>query len=248
MSHENWIWGKHSVELCLQERPELILELFAQRDRRGVESENKIQGLVDELSLKVNTVFKFPKHIEEKRHQGWAARIKSFPVQWWRDFKEDYEGGKLEKKALRVLVLDRVQDPQNFGAILRSAAAFAFHYVVVPTREQCPLTGAVSVASAGQLFNVQIVQADSLKQVIEFFHKEAYLSCALKVGAESFASFVASSEQVKEKLILVLGSEGKGLKPSLEELIQKLLGIEMENGVESLNVSTSAAIAMHALR
>lgn len=140
-----------------------------------------------------------------------------------------------------VLVLDGITDPHNMGAILRSAAAAGVDGVIFPERRSAQINDTVIRASAGTAGRVPLVRAVNLGRALDELKEAGVWIYGLAAGPgshdyrrESFAGPTA----------LVLGSEGEGLHQKIAERCDQLLEIPMPGGIESLNVSASAAIAL----
>ena len=234
---EDWIWGEHSVEVCAEVNPENLLEVFVENA-----VSKKIAPLMEKLSgLKVSHVEKLPRFLSEKRTQGIAAKIKRFPVHHENDF---FEKVLKDNEKYQVLVLDRVQDPQNFGAIVRSAAALGATSIFIGRREQCPVNGTVALVSAGNLFRVKIFTANNLAKCCERLKDSGFWIGALAGGGKDLSVFL--KEAKPEKIAWILGAEEDGIQASVAKIAHEKIGIPMLEGVESLNVSNSAAIALYA--
>lgn len=144
-----------------------------------------------------------------------------------------------------VLVLDGVTDPQNVGAIFRTAAAFGARALVMQDRKSPPLTGALAKAATGAIELVPHVRAANLTRVVEELRGWGYLTLALEGEAQEALSDAIDSAR---PLALVLGAEGKGLRPSVAEACEKRAHIPIAPQMESLNVSVAAAIALYEAR
>ncbi|MEZ4813985.1 MAG: RNA methyltransferase [Bdellovibrionota bacterium] len=231
---DNWIWGEHSVEVCAETQPENLLEIFI--ENAAAKHLSKITAKLG--GLKVSPVEKLPRFLTEKRTQGIAAKVKSFPVFHENDFFETEVTPKSQ-----VLILDRVQDPQNFGAILRSAAALGANSIFIGRREQAPVNGTVALVSAGNLFKVKIYTATNLSRTCERLQEKGFTVFALVGGSKDLTQCLAESKA--ENVAWVLGAEEDGIQPNLAKTADQKVGIPMFPGVESLNVSNSAAIALY---
>lgn len=234
----NWIWGQHSVEAALECHPELVTEVFVDKSYAG-----EMPAAWKDLGIAIHKVPKLPAELAVHRTQGIAALLKNFPFVFWQDFREgDWLNGQIGSKG-QAAILDGVEDPRNFGAILRSAAAFGIKAIFVAARGQAPLTGVVAQASAGQLFRVPVVICNNLKQVIEASEGEADF-LALAAGGEVIKKALSSLPRGRP-LFWVLGSEGEGVRPTLAAQCTKTVCLPMEESVESLNVSVAAALAFY---
>jgi 23S rRNA (guanosine2251-2'-O)-methyltransferase len=140
-----------------------------------------------------------------------------------------------------LLVLDQVTDPQNVGAVLRSAAAFGAAGVVMPDRHTPPLTGVLAKAASGALDIVPVILVGNLAQALARLGEAGFLRVGLaEEGAEPLEAAMLTLP-----LALMLGAEGKGLRQLTREHCDRLCRISTKGALVSLNVSNAAAIALH---
>ena len=145
-------------------------------------------------------------------------------------------------KAL-AMVLDHVEDPQNLGAIVRSADAFGASFIVVPARRAAPLTEAVVRASAGATAWVPVIVVQNLNDALRKLKTAGFwIYAADMVGA------TLDQAKLEPKACFVLGNEGSGISRLLMENADETVAIPMVGHVESLNVSVSAALCMYEYR
>lgn len=138
-----------------------------------------------------------------------------------------------------IICLDRVEDPMNLGAIIRSAVAFDVP-LVLEKRHSPPLNETVAGASAGTIFKAKIHRTTNLPSFLKRTKMNGYwVVCADKKG-ESLAEF-----SFPERSIIVLGSEGRGLRKSVKSLCDFAVTIPMKGKIDSLNVSVAAAIFLY---
>jgi 23S rRNA (guanosine2251-2'-O)-methyltransferase len=140
-----------------------------------------------------------------------------------------------------VLALDGVTDPHNFGAILRSAAGAGVDGVVFPERRSAQVNETVMRASAGTAGRVALVRVVNLTRALEQLKEGGAWIYGLSAGS---ASRNYLDEPFDRATVLVLGSEGEGLHQKLEQHCDGLLAIPMPGGIESLNVSSAAAVML----
>ena len=140
-----------------------------------------------------------------------------------------------------LLLLDELQDPQNVGALIRSADAAGVHGVLLPKRRSCPLNMVVAKISAGAVNYVPVVQIGNIVQTL----------CGLKeqgfwvVGADMDGAALYFDADLDRPIVLVIGAEGKGLGRLVKENCDMLVRIPMQGGVNSLNASAAGAILMY---
>lgn len=176
--------------------------------------------------------------ITRKNHQGVVAYIS--PVAFYRI--EDILPGIYEQgETPFVLMLDRVTDVRNFGAILRTAECSGVHAVVIPSRNTAQLNSGTVKSSAGAIFKVPICRSDNLKVTLDYL-KQSGLSV---VAATEKASVVCYDTDLTGPVALLLGSEGEGIS---EEYLKKAdirVKIPLLGEIESLNVSVAAGVLMY---
>jgi len=148
-----------------------------------------------------------------------------------------------ENKSSLIVALDHIEDPQNLGAILRSADVFGIDAVIVPARRASPLTDAAASSSAGAIAWVPVIQVPNLKAAVEMLKKAGYWVYAADMQGKSVYTVRLSAQS-----LLILGNEGKGASRILKETADETISIPMRGHIDSLNVSASAAILMYEFR
>ena len=143
-----------------------------------------------------------------------------------------------------VIVLDQVTDPHNVGAILRSATAFGADALVTTARHSPQESGVLAKAASGALEHVTQIEVVNLADALSALSKQGFRTIGLDSdGPESFEVSLSG-----ERIAIVLGAEGKGLRQKTQATVDALARLEMPGAIRSLNVSNAAAIALYATR
>jgi 23S rRNA (guanosine2251-2'-O)-methyltransferase len=175
-------------------------------------------------------------------HQGIALQASAYPMA---AIDEIILAAGNRAEPLFVLVLDEVQDPQNLGTLLRSAEAVGIHGVVLPFRRTASVTPAVVSASSGAVEHLLITQVNLAQAITELKAKGAWV-----VGLEGGAGSKPIEEvDLSGDLVIVVGSEGSGMRPLTRKLCDYLVRLPMQGQVDSLNAAVAGSVALyHALQ
>jgi 23S rRNA (guanosine2251-2'-O)-methyltransferase len=228
---EEWIWGWHAVEAALGNAARgAPLRLLATPERakqiEGRFGRPKALELADNQQIAQSLP-------QGAVHQGVA--MKPAPLE-----SAELEDFAAERGAV-LLMLDQVTDPQNVGAILRSAAAFGARGVILQERHAPRFTGALAKAAAGAVEQIPVARVVNLSRALETLTESGWRAVGLTGAAERPLGEVLDGSPV----VLVLGSEGEGLRRLVSEHCDELARIPMPGGFESLNVSAAAAVALY---
>jgi 23S rRNA (guanosine2251-2'-O)-methyltransferase len=210
------VYGRQPVAELLRSRRRRALQVWATKDP-GVPYK---QATGDELTARAGT----------DAHQGVVAEAEPYPYAGAREL--------LAKPTGLVIVLDEVQDPQNLGAVCRTAEVAGALGVVIPERRAAEVTPAVCKASAGAVEHLAVAR---VRNIADFLTdaKQAGFWC---YGAAAGAASDAFSVDWPERVALVLGAEGKGLRPRVAKACDELVSVPMRGRLDSLNVSATAAV------
>jgi len=226
------IYGIHTVAEALKARR--VSRLV--HERGAGPRVDAIIARAQELRIPIETV---DRRVLEKMtrggvHQGVAADLQPMPAYTVDELVQDAPGPVL------LVVLDGIEDPQNVGAILRSADAAGVTGVVRQARHSAPLDGATAKASAGAVNHVRIATVVNISRTLEELKQ---------MGVWSVGFDAAGQERYDEvdytlPTALVLGAEGSGLRRLVRETCDRVVSIPMAGAVESLNVSVTAGVGL----
>lgn len=141
----------------------------------------------------------------------------------------------------RLIILDQIEDPHNLGAIIRSAESFGFDGVIIPERRSASVSPIVYKTSAGAINNINVIMVKNINRSIEEIKEAGFWV----YGLAGEASSPIDKTDLKGKVCLVVGNEGKGLSRLVRENCDILINIPMKGFVNSLNASVASAIAMY---
>ena len=143
-----------------------------------------------------------------------------------------------------LLLLDGVTDPQNLGAVIRSAAAFGANGVILPERRSASVNAAAWKVSAGAAAHMPVARVVNLTKALEGLKERGYYVVGLDGGGDKL---VGETGFESDPLVVVLGSEGSGLGRLVRETCDAIAGIPISSSVESLNASVAAGISLYAV-
>ncbi|MGD0686530.1 MAG: 23S rRNA (guanosine(2251)-2'-O)-methyltransferase RlmB [Streptosporangiaceae bacterium] len=172
-------------------------------------------------------------------HQGLALRVRPYSYAHADDLVTRARDAGEQPL---IVALDGVTDPRNLGAIVRSATAFGGHGVLVPVRRSAGVTAGAWKASAGTLARTPVAQAPNLVRALAAYQEAGLFVAGLDAGA---ATPIDQLDLADGPLVLVIGSEGKGLSRLVEESCDEVVRIPIRGPAESLNAGIAAGIALY---
>ena len=237
MNSENIIEGKNSVFEAFNANRG-IKKLFILKGNK----DEKINKLIDSVK-KTGTIIKFIERDEldnmasTMSHQGIIAEVEDYKYVEVEDIL-DYARKKNEDPL--IVLLDEVEDPHNFGAIIRSAECVGAHGIIIKNRNQAMVTATVVSASAGSSEYMRIARVTNLSKTIdELKDKGLWFACADMDGSEM------TKTNLKGSIGLVVGSEGKGVSRLVREKCDFVVKIPLKGHIDSLNVSVATGILLY---
>lgn len=255
------IYGLHPVQLALQCRRRIIYQLYVQHKYKDFsnDSKRKIVELADNLGIPVKEVKKniLEKISKKGVHQGVCLDVSRLHMQ---DIDENIseENEMIENKMPSIwLILDQIQDPMNFGAVLRSSYYFGLDKVCAVKQSSCKLSPVVSKASSGAM---EILPVYSISDLPTFLKKRRDLNWNI-IGTASYSESLSASNSSKylaihqliisKPTICILGNEGIGMSKHIYDLCDNIVTIFPETSrhprIDSLNVSVVCGIILHQL-
>ncbi|MCB1110410.1 MAG: 23S rRNA (guanosine(2251)-2'-O)-methyltransferase RlmB [Chlamydiia bacterium] len=217
------IMGKHAIEVVVKQNPERIVQIYSHKKDYPfpvtVVSKQKLASMVGSES-----------------HQGLVAEVKE------REFLTPKEFLKKAPEKSLVLMVDSINDPQNFGAILRAAECFGVDAVIYSKNRNVGLTPAVSKASVGASEIVPLMPVSNLFDTLKKFQEEGYFAVAAEAKEKSQ---MLSTFEFPQQTLLIMGAEGSGIQPLLSKHSDFHVMIPMQGMIDSLNVSQATAVLLN---
>jgi 23S rRNA (guanosine2251-2'-O)-methyltransferase len=233
------LFGLHVVREALSARHRKLGRLFVAADHKSAEVE-RLAALAREAGVPVE----FVSRDKIATRAGAAARTQGVVL----------EAGPIPERTLaalragkggqrRLVALDGVEDPQNLGAIARVAEAAGVRGLVLTRHRSPPLSAAVARASAGAIEHLPVARVTNLARALEELQGDGFWTVGADAGGGDDL-FAAPDRTFQGDLVVVLGAEGKGLRPAVQARLDHRLRIPMEGRIASLNVSAAAAVLL----
>ncbi|RMF92968.1 MAG: 23S rRNA (guanosine(2251)-2'-O)-methyltransferase RlmB [Candidatus Schekmanbacteria bacterium] len=230
------IYGLNPVKESIRAGKRKIFSIYLLKRRSDF-----FHNIIEEAERKnIRIIFSDEREIEKmassSTHQGIAAEISPYPYLSIDDFLKEVS----DKEDSFVLFLDGITDPMNFGSIIRSALLFGVDYIVTEERNCAPVTATVCKASAGAVEHMKIVVVTNLVKLAERLKDIGFWI----YGADAEASHSIREMDFPKKKVIVLGSEGKGIRRLLKTVCDDLFFIPTTRVIDSLNVSAAASVIL----
>ncbi len=237
-----WVAGRNSVVEVLRAKIPVTAVYVAEGTERDARLREAFQLAADQgLNLLEVTRGEMDRMTSGAVHQGLAARIPPYEY----SHADDLLGVAIAQGEKPLIVaLDSVTDPRNLGAVIRSASGFGAHGVLIPERRAAGMTASAWKTSAGAAARIPVAQTVNLVRQLKAYQAAG----CMVVGLSSDGDVALPSFELGDgPLVLVVGSEGKGLSRLVSETCDQLLSIPMANQLESLNAGVAASVALYAI-
>ena len=207
--------------------PNVLKELSKDMIQKVYTSRREIVKYCEENKIKYEYKdTNFLNKLCNKKHQGVIINVYEYKYFDYKDIEGDF-----------VVVLDHLEDPHNFGAIIRTCVAAGIKTIIIPKDRSVQVTDTVMKTSAGMLNHIKVVMVSNIVDTINKLKKDGYFIYASDMNGENYKSVDYSGKRV-----LVVGNEGKGVSRLVKENSDFLVKIPMNNVCESLNASVAAGI------
>lgn len=234
---ENQIEGKNSVFEAFN-AGRGIKKLFV---LNGIK-DDRVNKLVNDVK-KTGTIIKFTdreeldKMAETKSHQGIIAEVEDYK---YVEVSDILEYAKIKGEDPFIVLLDEIEDPHNFGAIIRSAECVGVHGIIIKNRNQAMVTSTVVSSSAGTSEYMKIARVTNLSKTIEELKNDGlWFACADMDGTEM------TKTNLNGPIGLIMGSEGNGVSRLVKDKCDFVVKIPMKGHIDSLNVSVATGILLY---
>jgi 23S rRNA (guanosine2251-2'-O)-methyltransferase len=245
-SDSEWVAGRNSVVEALRAG----LPVSALYVAEGAERDGRLREAFKLAAERGLTLAEVPRTELDRMtggavHQGLAARVPAYEYAHPDDLLD--VAASAGEPAL-IVALDSVTDPRNLGAVVRSAAGFGAHGVVIPERRAAGMTASAWKTSAGAAARVPVAQAVNLVRQLRAYQDAGCTVVGLAADGDlSLPALAADADLAGGPLVIVVGSEGKGLGRLVSETCDHLVSIPMSSDLESLNAGVAASVALYAI-
>lgn len=234
---ENIIEGKNAIFECLNSKRS-IKKLYVLKGMK----DNKVNSLITEVK-NLGGIVKFLEReeldsmAETKSHQGLIAEVEEYN---YVEVSDILEYAKEKNEDPFIVILDEIEDPHNFGAIIRSAECMGVHGIIIKNRNQAMVTPVVVSASAGAISYMRIAKVTNLSKTIDMLKEEGlWFACADMDGE------IVDKTNLKGSIAVVVGNEGSGVSRLVKEKCDYVVKIPMKGHIDSFNVSVATGILLY---
>lgn len=235
---KEFIYSRNAVYETLRARRR---DVFKIQIAEGAQEKGRLAEILQMAKDRHILVEKTPRARLDKihqNHQGVVAEVSGYS---YNDVVEILELANRKNEAPFILLLDSLNDPQNFGTLLRTAEAVGVHGVVIPLAHTVEVTPAVVNASSGASEHLLIARANLAQAIDALKEAEVWVVGLDQAGAE----LEANSRHLKGPLGLVVGSEGEGIRALVRSKCDIVLKLPMRGRIESLNAAVAGSVALY---
>jgi len=237
-----WIAGRNSVVEALRAHMPIKSVYVAE----GADRDGRLREVLRVAAERGISLLEVPRNdldrlTEGAVHQGLAAKVPAYEYAHPGDLLD--RAAELGEPPL-IVALDSVTDPRNLGAVVRSAAGFGAHGVLVPERRAAGMTASAWKTSAGAAARVPVAQATNLTRQLKAYQEDGCMVVGLAADGDVA---LPDLDLAAGPLVVVVGSEGKGLSRLVSETCDQLVSIPMARSLESLNAGVAASVALYAV-
>lgn len=231
------IYGIHPVMEALKSKKRNVTQLYVLDKKSGHKNVEEIIRLAKRANVKIDRIELkiLDKLTHEANHQGVMAKVQ--PIKMVKLSNAIYEAEGRKKDLW--LAVDEMTDPQNLGAIIRSAACLGFSNLILPNRRTVGINSTVYKVACGAIENINIVEVANLSAALLDLKEEGFWIYGADMTGTSITKVEYSSPAV-----LVIGSEGTGIREKTLENCDQVISVPQKGGVESLNAAHAASIIM----
>lgn len=237
---KEFIYSRNAVYETLRAGRRQVFQLLLAEGAQEKGRLTEIAGLAQQRKIPTQKVPRPRLDKIHANHQGVALEVSGYP---YADLTDSLELAGQRKEQPFLLLLDSLNDPQNFGTLLRTAEAVGVHGVVIPLARTVEVTPAVVNASSGASEHL-LIAPGNLSQVIDQLKREDVWIAGLDQDGETVSS-AGADKRLRGALGLVVGSEGEGMRPLVRSKCDFLLKLPMRGQVESLNAAVAGSVALY---
>ena len=238
---KEFLYSRNAVYEVLRARRR---EVFRIQIAEGAQEKGRLEEILQAARARHIPVERVPRARLDKvhhDHQGIIAEVSAYP---YSDILEILEAARSRNEPPLILILDSLNDPQNFGSLMRTAEAVGAHGVILPLAHTVEVTPAAVNASSGASEHLRVVRWN-LAQAMEMLKEAGLWIAGLDQAGQEIEP---GSRHLNGALGLVVGSEGEGIRPLVRSKCDVLLKLPMRGQVESLNAAVAGSVALYLAR
>ena len=238
MTNSNFfIVGKHAVTEALKNPNRKVIRIFlTEESKKSINRENQDKNLLKDIKVFFKTKKELDKYCKNEQilHQGYVAEVEPLVSETLKEFI-------MSKENITLACLQEVTDPRNIGSVIRSAASFKIDGLIVKERLYPDTSKTMYKASSGAIEHLNIFKVSNINSTLKFLREKNFWVYAFDNKSQEDFTDVSW----KGNNVLLFGSEGFGLNQKTEKYVDYFVKIKINDKIDSLNISNSAAIVFH---